>query len=102
MDDRRHATPHGVLGGDGETARAHKLHGRAVAHAAARERTPRPQQFVLAPREEPRARAHVFDEQQLAVRPKHACDLPQRAFGVLDGAEHERRNDCVHGRIGQR
>jgi hypothetical protein len=47
-------------------------------------------------REEPRARAHVFDEQQLPIRAEHARDLAERAFGVVDGAQDERRDDGVH------
>ena len=43
----------------------------------------------------------VFDEQQLPIRAEHACDLTERKFGVVDGAKDERRDDGVHGRIGQ-
>jgi hypothetical protein len=44
----------------------------------------------------------VFNEQQLPIRAKDACDLAERAFGVVDGAKDERRDDGVHGRIRQR
>ena len=53
MDDRRHATPHNVVGCDSEAAGAHQLHGRAVAEAAACEAAPWFAQIVLARREEP-------------------------------------------------
>jgi hypothetical protein len=55
--------------------------------------------MVLARREEPRARTHVFDEEQLPVRAKDASDLGERAFRLFDRAEDERRDDGVHGRI---
>ena len=44
----------------------------------------------------------MLDEQQLPVRSEHACDLAKRALGLVDGAEDERRDDGVHGRVGQR
>ena len=87
---------------DREPAGAHQVHGGAVAAAAAREAAPRSEQLVLARREEPRARTHVLDEQQLPVRAEHACDLAERAFGVVDGAKDQRRDDGVHRRVGQR
>ena len=102
MDDRRHAAPHDVVGCDDEAAGAYQLHGGAVAVAAACEAAPRLEKVVLARREEPRACAHVFDEQQLPIGAEHACDLAERAFGVVDGAKHQRRDDGVHGRIRHR
>ena len=101
MDDRRHAAPHSIIGRDSEAAGPHQLHGGAVADAAACEAAPRLEQFVLARREEPRTRAHMFDEQQLPVRAEYACDLAERAFGLVDGAKRECRNDGVHGLIGE-
>ena len=38
----------------------------------------------------------MFDEQQLPVLAEYACDLAQRAFWVVDGAQDERRDDGVH------
>jgi hypothetical protein len=43
----------------------------------------------------------MFDEQQLPIRTQHAGDLAERAFGLLDSAEDESRDDRVHGCIGQ-
>jgi hypothetical protein len=63
----RHSTPHAFVGLDGEAAGTHQVEGRAVAHATAREAAPRLDDSVLKRREEPRARAHVLDEQQLTV-----------------------------------
>src|SRR5271168_5257847 len=66
-DDRRHAAPHGVVGSHTKSAGTHQLHGRAVAAAATRKPVPRLEKEILACREEPRARADVFDKQKLAV-----------------------------------
>ena len=102
MDDRRHAAPHSIIGCNSEAAGPHQLHGGAIAPAAAGEAPPRLEQVVLARRQKPRARAHVFDEEQLPVRTKDASELLKRTFGLVDGAEDECRDDGVHRRIGQR
>ena len=77
-------------------AGAHQFCGRAIAIAAACEATPRTEQGILARREEPRACPHMFDEQQLAVGAEYTGDLAESAFGVMDGAKDERRDDGVH------
>jgi hypothetical protein len=102
MDDRRHTAPHQVVGCHGKSAGTHQLEGRAVATAAARKPIPRLEKEVLAGREPPRARAHVFDKQLLPVGAKDPGDLTQRAFGIGDGAQDESRDDGVHRVIGQR
>ncbi len=43
----------------------------------------------------------MLDEQQLSTGAEHAGDLAQRTFGIRDGAQDERRDDGVHGLIGQ-
>src|ERR1700735_525938 len=82
----RHAAPRGIVGLERKSAGAHQLPGGAVATAPTGEGAPRAEQVVLPRSKEPRVRSHVFDEQQLAVRAKHACDLAKRALGVVDGA----------------
>ena len=102
MDDRRHAAPNIFSGSDIEPAGPHQLDGGAVAPATAGKVAPWAFESVLAGCEESRACTHVLDEQQLPVRSQHAGDFAKCAFRFVDGAQHQRRDDGVHGRISQR